>query len=197
MSEIKQLRKAARLTQREAAEKLGINVHTFGSYERGDRAPDYKTMDRIRAELAERGGYRDLPDDVLEVMVTDVSSSPEQSLDRAEKLYIDTRFLEGTDVDPRRHHFVRVVGSQMEPILSHRQVIGVEPTGEVAGDDVYVFYSSAHEANSVATVSQRAGGGCRSARRVPARRRPDTTTSRGIRTSTGRAARSRSASLGE
>jgi len=55
MSEIHEMRKAAGLTQEEAANKLNINRHTFGAYERGERTPDYKTMDKIRRVL---GGQR-------------------------------------------------------------------------------------------------------------------------------------------
>jgi len=51
MNEIKSLRKQRGLTQKEAAEKLDMNARTFGSYERGERTPDYKTMDRIRRVL--------------------------------------------------------------------------------------------------------------------------------------------------
>lgn len=50
-SEITQLREQAGLTQKEAADKLDMKTRTFGSYERGERTPDYKTMDRIRQVL--------------------------------------------------------------------------------------------------------------------------------------------------
>lgn len=50
---IRQLRRATGLPQRESAEKLDITPTTFGAYERGDGAPDYKTkiMDKIRSEI--------------------------------------------------------------------------------------------------------------------------------------------------
>ena len=41
------LRKAARLTQKEVAEKLGVNVHTFIGYETAGREPKYDLLIKI------------------------------------------------------------------------------------------------------------------------------------------------------
>jgi transcriptional regulator with XRE-family HTH domain len=44
---IKELRKAARLTQGELAEKVGVNPHTIKDYEAGRRSPPMKKLDLI------------------------------------------------------------------------------------------------------------------------------------------------------
>lgn len=41
------LRKSARLTQKELAEKLGVNVHTFIGYETAGYEPKFKTLVKI------------------------------------------------------------------------------------------------------------------------------------------------------
>jgi len=42
MSDISELREEAGMTQKQAAERLGLPVTTFGAYERGERSPSYE-----------------------------------------------------------------------------------------------------------------------------------------------------------
>ena len=44
---LSRLRKSARLTQKELAEKLGINVNTFIGYETAGREPKFETLIKI------------------------------------------------------------------------------------------------------------------------------------------------------
>ena len=44
---LREQRKGLNLTQKEAAEKLGISVTCYGGYEQGYREPDFKTLIKI------------------------------------------------------------------------------------------------------------------------------------------------------
>jgi len=46
-SVMQQLRKAARLTQDQLAEILQVQKRTYGSWERGERQPDFETLCKI------------------------------------------------------------------------------------------------------------------------------------------------------
>jgi transcriptional regulator with XRE-family HTH domain len=160
-NEIRELRDRAGLTQREAAEECGLKLNTYGSYERGERTPDYKTMDHIRDVLGKLAGEPQIiagREEVDVVTVTPVTAGLGRNADAGEEeLVLDRRFLVGTDIDMTRTDFVRVVGSGIEPLLTHRQIALVEETSSVAGDDLYVFSSSLEEAPSIAILSKQNG----------------------------------------
>lgn len=44
---LQKLRKAAKLSQEAAAEKLGTTVRTYGSWERNERQPDYQILCKV------------------------------------------------------------------------------------------------------------------------------------------------------
>lgn len=44
---LKELRKSARKTQKEVSELIGVASSTYSMYERGEREPDFKTLDKI------------------------------------------------------------------------------------------------------------------------------------------------------
>ena len=44
---LREQRKELNLTQKEAAEKLGVSVTCYGGYEQGYREPDFKTLIKI------------------------------------------------------------------------------------------------------------------------------------------------------
>ena len=46
---LRQLRKENNLTQSELAKKFGLAPSTIGMYERGEREPDFDTLERISA----------------------------------------------------------------------------------------------------------------------------------------------------
>jgi len=159
--ELRELRHRAGLTQKEAAEELGLKLNTYGSYERGERTPDYNTMDHIRETLGELAGTpRNIAgrEEVDVVSVTPVSAGlgVDAPLDD-EEFVLDRRFLAGLDIDLSRYHLHRVVGSGVEPILSHRQIVIVEETDRVTGDDIYVYSCSLEEAHSIAILSNHIG----------------------------------------
>jgi len=160
-SEIRSLRLEAGLTQKKAAEKLGLKLNTYGSYERGERTPDYKTMDHIRETLGELAGTpRNIAgrEEVDVVTVTPVSAGLGKDVPMGdEEFVLDRRFLAGLDIDMNRSYFVRVLGSGVEPILSHRQIVLVEETDRIAGDDIYVYSCSLEEAHSIAILSNHSG----------------------------------------
>lgn len=159
--EIRELRKKAELTQKQAAEELGLKLNTYGSYERGERTPDYKTMDHIREVLGKLAGEPQVlagREEVDVVSVAPVTAGLGQRADLPrEELVLDTRFLAGTDIDLEHSHFVRVVGSGIEPILTHRQIALVENARQVAGDDLYVFSSSLQGHCAIAILSKQNG----------------------------------------
>jgi len=160
-NEIRELRTKAGLTQREAAKKLDLKLNTYGSYERGERTPDYKTMDHIRETLGKLAGEPQVlagREEVDVVTVTPVTAGLGRNASAGEEeLVLDRRFLAGTDIDMKRSDFVRVVGSGIEPLLTHRQIALVEETTSVAGDDLYVFSCSLDEAPSIAILSKQNG----------------------------------------
>jgi DNA-binding XRE family transcriptional regulator len=141
MSEIKAMRKKAGLTQQEAADRLDMNRHTFAAYERGDRTPPYPVGVRIRKEL---GGERfGLPDRVVPITVRSGWAGRGSAVDESETMHFDERLLAGTGLDSDEIGFVRVLGSGLEPALSHRQVAITEPVERLVGDDLYVYRCSA------------------------------------------------------
>lgn len=141
MSEIKALRKAAGLTQQEAADRLDLNRHTFAAYERGDRTPDYPTGKRIREELG--GETEGLPDGVVPIEVQSAAAGRGKGIDQTEKLYFDRGLLTGTPFEVEDVDFMRVLGSGLEPALSHRQLAITEPVDRIVGDDIYCYHCSA------------------------------------------------------
>lgn len=44
---LKELRKSAKYTQDQVAESLSVPVRTYGSWERGERQPDFETLSKI------------------------------------------------------------------------------------------------------------------------------------------------------
>lgn len=44
---LKELRKSAKYTQDQLAEALSVPVRTYGSWERGERQPDFETLSKI------------------------------------------------------------------------------------------------------------------------------------------------------
>lgn len=60
-NELRQLRKQANLTQKEAAEKLDIPVRTYRAYEREERKAPYDKMDHIREVLGDEANKKELP----------------------------------------------------------------------------------------------------------------------------------------
>lgn len=154
MNELQELRKSAGLTQRQVAERVGLNVHTYGSYERGDRVPDYKTMDWIREELG-AAGYR-FPDGVENVTVEPAVAgrTPQHDTPAPMSRVLDWRLLSGSSVaqidEPR---FVQVCGSGLSPVLRDGQTVIVDPSHPVASDGFYVWHCSESSSLHVAFLS--------------------------------------------
>jgi len=171
MNEIKKLREQSGLTQKEAAEKVGINDRTFGSYERGERTPDYKTMDRIRRVLGDgtRPAKREgLPDHVRRVRVDHVGAGPGQTTEGSDTILLDERLFAGSGIDFDGHFFMRVQGSSMAEVISHGQIVVCEPADEVVGQDIYVYWRG-DEAGNVVAIMDRTPDGLRIEKRGPTR----------------------------
>lgn len=160
MSEIRELREAAGLTQSEAAELLDMNENTFGSYERGERTPTYKKMDKIREVLGEAAGKPQLAqnDHLRTVQVHSASAGRGWSPHETVEMILDERFLEGTEMSIETHKWVRLVGSGLEPLLSHGQIVGVDPCERVLGTDIYLFHCSHSDSYVVAILANVRGG---------------------------------------
>lgn len=156
MNQIRELRESAGLTQEQAAERCDLNRHTFGAYERGERTPNYKIMDRIREELG--GELPGLPDRVRKVEVRLASAGRGATRKGSETLFLDERFLLGTGLESDELIYVRVLGSGLEPAVSHRQIAGVEPADEIAGDDLYVYRCGASGGLVVGILSPQTDG---------------------------------------
>jgi len=171
MSEIRDLREAADLTQEEAAEKVGVKATTFGAWERGDRTPNYKQMDKIRRVLgtgdtAPSGAP--LPSHVRRVRVQHAGGGPGQAPDADEEILLDERLFAGSGIDFDDHVFIRVKGNSMGEVLSHGQIVFAEPTTEVVGQDIYVYWRG-DEAGNVVAIIDRVPGGLRIEKRGPTR----------------------------
>jgi len=160
MSEIKKLRQSAGLTQSEAADRLDMNENTFGSYERGERTPTYKQMDKIRAVLGEAAGRPQVAQNehLRTVQVHAASAGRGGSPDETTEMVLDERFLEGTGISVDSHEWVRLVGSGLEPLLSHTQVVAIDPCERVLGDDIYVYHCEGADSYVVAILSNVRGG---------------------------------------
>lgn len=161
MYDIQELRKEAGLTQGEAARMCDLKIGTYGSYERGERSPDYETGKKIRQELAEAAGLCEpiQSKHLYSVEVTPAAAGPGEDIgEDATEMYLDERFLRGTNVELGDAEFFRVVGSGLEPALSHAQVIGVDPCERVLGDDLYVYHCSHCDGHVVAIVRSVRGG---------------------------------------
>lgn len=89
-SEIRDLRKQRGLTQKEAAEKLDMNPRTFGAYERGERTPDYKTMDKIRRTL----GSKELDTLGDDARSTHIKKYQVADSDKPSTVYIDDMLIQ-------------------------------------------------------------------------------------------------------
>jgi len=109
MSEIKKLRQSAGLTQSEAADRLDMNENTFGSYERGERTPTYKQMDKIRAVLGEAAGRPQVAQNehLRTVQVHPASAGRGESPHETVEMILDERFLEGTGISVDSIHASR------------------------------------------------------------------------------------------
>jgi len=171
MNEIKQLREESGLTQKEAADCLNMNDRTFGAYERGERTPDYKTMDKIRRVLgsgkATPAGAA-LSEHVRRVRVQHAGGGPGQAPDAEEQIILDERLFSGSGIDFDDHVFIRVKGNSMGEILPHGQIVFAEPTTQVVGQDIYVYWRGDEEGNVVAIID-RIPGGLRIEKRGPTR----------------------------
>jgi len=161
MNEIKSLRKDADLTQREAADLLNINKNTLASYEQGRRKPSYDVMDKIRRVLgsgdtAPTGSG--MPDHARRVRLRHAGAGPGRSTDATEEVILDERLFAGSGIDFDDHEFIRVKGSSMEPILSHGQVVFVEPVDRVQGSDIYVYWRGDERGYVVAIIENTRAG---------------------------------------
>jgi len=167
MSEIKDLRKQAGLTQKEAAERLNINSRTFGAYERGERTPDYKTMDKIRRVLGGgdgahvpvknvKGGKVTSQNHIRIVEIYHVGAGPARDQEKDE-IVLDDRLFRGAGVDFKRDKLIQVHGSSMEPHLSDGQLVFFRPVERVRGDDLYVYWSSLESGHTVGILSNEPG----------------------------------------
>jgi hypothetical protein len=125
-------------------------------------------MDRIRSRLREEAGITTTEGGHEHLRKVEVENEigPGPETDETDELLIDLRLLAGTGVHPQKQRFVRVVGSSMEPILSHGQIVTVEPVSEVQGDDLYVYWSSIEETTSIA-ILERVQKGLRIEKRGP------------------------------
>jgi len=171
MNEIKQLREQSGLTQKEAADRLNMNDRTFGAYVRGERTPDYKTMDRIRRVLGTgetTPAGAPLPEHVRRVRIQHAGGGPGQAPDAEEEILLDERLFAGSGIDFDDHVFIRIKGNSMGEVLSHGQIVFAEPTCEVVGQDIYVYWRGDEEGNVVAIID-RVPGGLRIEKRGPTR----------------------------
>lgn len=159
MSDIRELREKADLTQKEAAERLGIPVTTFGAYERGERSPSYEEGVRLREELAEAAGVSlgDSPHVVTIQMPPVAAGRGGAGSGERVEVQIDERLFEGTEISAESD-FYHLQGSGLEPLLSHGQAIGVDPCARVLGDDLYVWWCSEGEGYVAGLLSSVRGG---------------------------------------
>lgn len=85
---IRELRRARNLKQSELAEQLGVSMYTVSVWERGQRKPEYSTMEQICSffgvTLAYLIGEQDNPDSPEEV--SDEDAAYWESIDEAESL---------------------------------------------------------------------------------------------------------------
>jgi transcriptional regulator with XRE-family HTH domain len=167
MSEIKELREQAGLTQKEAAEKLNINSRTFGAYERQERTPDFRTMDKIRRVLGRGDGTHATPptvtgasansqDHIRIVEILHVGAGPVRN-EEHDEIVLDDRLFKGVEIDFDRVKLIRVHGSSMEPHLSDGQLVFFRPVERVRGDDLYVYWSSLESEHTVGILSNEPG----------------------------------------
>jgi transcriptional regulator with XRE-family HTH domain len=139
MSEIKELRDQTNLTQQEAAEACDINPTTFGAYERGDRTPDFRTMDKIRRVLGdgkEEQRYVSRTSDDLD-SGEDLQVVPTVEIDDSvqvvnETLQLPTEWIrQQYEVEPSRFCVLRVYGTAMHPtLLPGQRVYAIRHQGE-------------------------------------------------------------------
>lgn len=164
ITEVRRLRRQSGLNQKEAASELGMPLRTFRAYDRGEREPPAGKMDHIRNVLGNGSGRRSFSlseadeANIRRVTVRPAGAGPGKSTGGKEEIVLDRRLLDGSSIDVEGHEFVRVVGSSMEPVLTHGQIVLVEPCSKVHGDDVYVYWSSAEEGHIVALLSKTGDG---------------------------------------
>jgi len=156
--ELKRLRDRCGLTQEEAAEKTGFNLGTWRSWEQGRHKPSSEKMDRVRRMLDDanfQGRESNGADNrhVERVRVRPVGAGVGKSTAGEEEVVLDTRLLNGSGIGASEYEFVRVVGSSMEPVLTHNQIVLMEPTSRVTGDDLYVYWSDMDDGHVVALIS--------------------------------------------
>ena len=169
MNEIRRLlEQSDYTTQKDAAKALNMKPRTFGAYVRGERMPDYKTMDRIRRKLGgeDSRSTLDIPKHVRRVRVQAAGAGPGQS--PSEEILLDERLFDGSGVDFDDHIFIRVQGSSMSAILSHGQLVFAERCDEVVGQDIYVYWRGDEKGNVVA-IMDRTATGLRIEKRGPTR----------------------------
>lgn len=160
MSDISELREEADLTQKQAAERLGLPVTTFGAYERGERSPSYEEGVRLREELAEAAevSLGHSPHVVTIQMPPVAAGRGGGASGEPIEAQIDERIFEGTEISAERSDFYLLQGSGLEPLLSHGQAIGVDPCERVLGDDLYVWWCSEGEGYVAGLLSSVRGG---------------------------------------
>lgn len=194
--ELKKLREQEGLTQEEAAERIEVSLSRLQSWEQGRHTPPADKMDQARATFGsspspsgpeanageisyshENGSYESgatKTPHVEERKVRPAGAGPGRSVEGAESIMLDTRLLEGSGISLDRHEFVRVIGSSMEPFLSHGQIVLIEPTTTVHGEDLYVYWNDMDEGHVVAMMSSTPNGLCVEKRgHAPSTRRYD------------------------
>jgi len=159
MSDIRELREKADLTQKEAAERLGLPVTTFGAYERGQRSPSYEEGVRLREELAEAAGVSLGHSPHVVTIEMPLVAAGRRGGDSGEpiEVQIDERLFQGTEIGSESD-FYHLQGSGLEPLLSHGQAIAVDPCERVLGDDLYVWWCSEGEGYVAGLLSSVRGG---------------------------------------
>jgi len=172
-TEVRRLRERADLTQEEAASETGIPLRTFQGYDRGETEPPTDRMDHIRNVLGEAAGESERPasfysEHVRPVRVQHAGGGPGQAPDAEEEILLDERLFAGSGIDFDDHVFIRIKGNSMGEVLSHGQIVFAEPTCEVVGQDIYVYWRGDEEGNVVAIID-RVPGGLRIEKRGPTR----------------------------
>lgn len=88
--------------------------------------------------------------DQVSLRVFDAGAGPGRHTSRM--VQISPTLFDETGITLSDAALVRVVGSSMEPDLSHGQHVVVEPAASVAGQDMYVYWSEEEEAHLIAEI---------------------------------------------
>lgn len=146
---IKQLMTSKKLTQKQLAEKLGIDQSTISSWVRGKTEPSFETLKKIQKVFGisftdDATPYIELNKDWIEIkfyenIKASAGCGVDNHCDGYELLTVDRKLL-NPRVDPAKHHGIRVHGDSMEPTFKDGDVIFVEPfTGDFANNRVYII----------------------------------------------------------